>query len=92
MPANDGTPRVWFIVLRPTDEGIFIEHRPLDYDYSKAAAQMSRSGLSSEYQEALRTGLWPSCDVLPSCEMDARGQPLQEFSFVWPTQNRGGLY
>jgi len=42
MPANDGTPRVWFSLLRAEAEGITIEHRALDYDFATAAAKMRR--------------------------------------------------
>jgi len=34
MPANDGTPRVWFSLLLPTAEGLRIEHPALEYDYA----------------------------------------------------------
>ncbi|NJM55637.1 MAG: metallophosphoesterase family protein [Verrucomicrobiae bacterium] len=66
MPANDGTPRVWYSVLSPmTDGSIEIEHCPLIYDYMAAQAAMAKVGIVPEYREALATGLWPSLDVLP---------------------------
>src|SRR6266850_256492 len=73
MPANDGTPRVWFSVLVPSDGDIHIEHHALDYNHIAAAARMRQYDLPEGYAAALETGLWPSCDVLPSTEYPARG-------------------
>jgi uncharacterized Fe-S cluster-containing radical SAM superfamily protein/predicted phosphodiesterase len=83
MPANDGTPRVWYSVLLPERDRVAIEHRALEYDHALAAAKMRRAGLPEEYAAALETGLWPSCDVLPSKEIRERGVRLQEGRVVW---------
>ena len=83
MPANDATPRVWFSLLTPRDDGIAIEHRALDYDHVAAATKMRRAGLPGEYALALETGLWPSCDVLPFKEIRERGVPLEPGAAVW---------
>jgi predicted phosphodiesterase len=83
MPANDGTPRVWFSLLTPRDDGIAIEHRALDYDHRSAATSIRRAGLPEEYEVALATGLWPSCDVLPFKEIRERGVPLEAGAAVW---------
>lgn len=76
LPANDGTPRVWYALLHAEGDGIAIEHRALDYDHQSAAAKMRAAGLPDGYQNALIDGLWPSCDVLPPDELTARGAPL----------------
>lgn len=52
MPANDGTPRVWFSVLTPSDDGIVVEHHAIDYDYASAATKMRQSGLPEGYAAA----------------------------------------
>lgn len=83
LPANDGTPRVWFSLLVPMRDGIGIEHRPLDYEYRREAAAMRRIGLAGGYADALETGLWPSCDVLPPAEIAARGKSLSPNSLAW---------
>jgi hypothetical protein len=57
MPANDGTPRVWFSVNHP-GAGLR-RHRarlPRD-DHRAAAAKMRAAGLPDGYAEALATGL-----------------------------------
>ena len=83
MPAHDGTPRVWFSILTPIEDGIEIAHHALAYDHASAATAMRRAGLPAEYEAALRTGIWPSCDVLPQREIHAAGMPLAPASVVW---------
>jgi predicted phosphodiesterase len=83
MPANDGTPRVWFSMLTPRDGAIEIEHVALGYDHVGAAAAMERAGLSHEYRDALASGLWPSSDVLPYRELRERGVALVPGAVTW---------
>jgi predicted phosphodiesterase/uncharacterized Fe-S cluster-containing radical SAM superfamily protein len=83
MPANDGTPLVWFSVLTPAPDGIDIEHAALAYDHGAAAAKMRAARLPEGYAAALETGLWPSCDVLPAAELAARGAPLAPGRVRW---------
>jgi predicted phosphodiesterase len=83
MPANDGTPRAWFTLLTPLPDGLAIEHRALAYDHAAAAAKMRRAALPEGYAEALETGLWPSCDVLPYKEIRERGVPLEPGRATW---------
>jgi predicted phosphodiesterase len=91
MPANDGTPRVWFSLLRAEADGIAIEHRALHYDFVTAAAKMRRARLPQEYAACLETGLWPSCDVLPLKEIHERGAAFEPGSVFWsrPPQSDG---
>lgn len=83
LPANDGTPCVWYSLLSPNEDGIAIEHRPLLYDHSGAADAMMRAGLPPDYRNALSSGLWPSCGVLPEAELAERGEPLKPAAFLW---------
>jgi len=85
MPANDGTPRVWFSVLTPSDGGILVEHPALEYDHASAAAKMRQRGLPEGYAAALETGLWPSCDILPPAESATRGRRLDPGAVFWRT-------
>jgi hypothetical protein len=91
MPANDGTPRVWFSVLTPTADGIAVEHHALDYDHRTAAAKMRARGYPAEYAAALSSGLWPSCDILPPAECRQRGRPLAPGPVRWPAASRARL-
>jgi hypothetical protein len=86
MPSNDGTPRVWFSLLRVEADGITIEHRSLDYDYATAAAKIRGARLPQEYAATLKSGLWPSCDVLPLREIHERGAALEPGSAFWSRQ------
>jgi hypothetical protein len=83
MPANDGTPRVWFSLLRPEADGIAIEHRALAYDHASAAARIRDAGLPEEHAASLETGLWSSCDVLPLKEIHERGTALEPSRAFW---------
>lgn len=76
LPADDGTPRVWYGLLTPTAGGLRVEHRPLDYDWRAAQAAMQSAGLPCGYADALGSGLWPSDDILPAAERLRRGQRL----------------
>lgn len=84
MPANDGTPRIWFSMISPEDGGLRVSHHALDYDHAAAAARMRAVGLPEGYARALETGLWPSLDVLPQAERRAAGAPLKESGSFWP--------
>ncbi len=77
MPANDGTPDGWFMVIKPEAGMLKIEWQRLPYDYQAAAESMSENGLKNGYQQALSSGLWPSLDVLPEAEKQQTGQALQ---------------
>ena len=85
MPANDGTPRVWFSVIsRGTKpRSLVIEHLSLDYDHSLAGKKMSAANLPEGYVKALSTGMWPSCEVLPPTEVRAAGRPLKALVLTW---------
>lgn len=83
MPANDGTPRVWFALLTPGPRELGIEILPLAYDHAAAAAAMRRARLPEGYAAGLESGLWPSCDVLPPAELAARGQALTPRRLAW---------
>ncbi len=83
LPANDGTPRGWFSVLTPVPAGLEVSHRDLSFDAPAAAAAIEAAGLPGAYAGALRSGLWPSCDVLPAAELARRGQAYAAGSLVW---------
>ncbi|MBS7788539.1 hypothetical protein KTR66_00955 [Roseococcus sp. SDR] len=83
MPANDGTPRTWFSLLTPGPRSLTVEILPLDYDHAAAAAAMRAAGLPEGYAAGLESGLWPSCDVLPSVELAARARALAPQRLVW---------
>jgi len=86
IPANDGTPRVWFSTLTPSSNGITVEHRVLDYTFQKTAQRIFDSEtLPDDYGHALTTGLWPSDEVMPPADRHRRGKKIEEQSVVWTT-------
>jgi hypothetical protein len=90
LPANDGTPRVWYALLTPERAGaIRAELRPLDYDHALAAQKMRNAGLAEGYARALETGLWPPTDVLPPAERAATGRELTMIHNFWLVAERG---
>ena len=94
IPANDGTPRVWYSVITPglRPRSILVEHAWLSYDHQAAAAAMRRAGLPEGYADALSSGLWPSCDVLPREEAKAQGRPLSSCALTWDGGGTGSAW
>ncbi|MEZ5842795.1 MAG: metallophosphoesterase family protein [Hyphomicrobiaceae bacterium] len=78
MPADDGTPDVWYAIIEAGRDGaLTIRTRRLAYDHHAAAAAMRRSGHANGYARTLVTGIWPSHDILPATERSATGQRLK---------------
>lgn len=77
LPANDGTPRVWYSVATPsTRTGLSFAHMSLDYDYGSASRKMRDADLPSVYADALESGLWPNVDWLPETEQRNSDVPI----------------
>jgi len=83
MPANDGTPRVWFSVIRPSGDDIEIEICPLDYDHAAAAASMRDKRLPESYAKCMEDGLWPNMDIMPEAEHAKAGVAIAPSAFRW---------
>lgn len=83
MPANDGTSRVWYSLFVPDGDALDVRLVALDYDVDSASRKMRARGLPTGYADALETGLWPSCDVLPPRELAERGTPLAATALRW---------
>ena len=75
MPANDGTPRVWYLLL-DDDNNFSFKHITLDYDYKKAKQLMEERDLTLEYAKTLETGLWDNCEILPERETRLQGKNI----------------
>lgn len=78
MPANDGTPDVWYGLIVRDGEGVALSIHRLGYDHHAAAAAMRRSGHANGYARTLTTGLWPSLDILPPPERAATGRRIRQ--------------
>ena len=77
MPANDGTPDVWYGVIRAEPDALALSTHRLAYDHHAAAAAMRRYGHANGYARTLVTGLWPSLDIQPPAERTATGRRLK---------------
>lgn len=76
MPANDGTPRVWCMLLQKEDGEIRYRHIALEYDFLTAQRHMREQGLPEEYALTLSTGIWDNCEILPDWETQQQGVSL----------------
>lgn len=84
LPANDGTPDGWYLLLESAGHRISATWHRLHYDYQKAGRTMEALGLDSGYRQALSSGIWPSLDVLPSYERTRQGIPLDPSALQLP--------
>ncbi|MBH62571.1 MAG: hypothetical protein CL569_09000 [Alphaproteobacteria bacterium] len=91
LPANDGTPRVWFSTLTPTDDGIVIRRHALYYSHNEAARRMRASKLPEAYAATLESGIWDNREILPAAETGRQGQPLTEDVQVWSRPRNAAL-
>jgi predicted phosphodiesterase len=76
LPANDGTPDGWYLLLTPETTGIRCRWQRLAYVAVQSGHSMCEAGLTAGYAETLVTGLWPSMDLLPAVEKARRGEPI----------------
>lgn len=77
LPANDGTPDGWYLLIESAGTQIHAQWKRLSYAADKARQTMLDAGLLSGYADTLISGLWPSEDVLPMLEKSNRGKALK---------------
>ncbi len=90
MPANDGTPDVWYglITADETTGVLNFATRRLAYDFHAAAAALRRQGHANGYARTFVTGLWPSLDALPESERALTGLRIKQKSLRIKTTER----
>ncbi|UOQ97871.1 metallophosphoesterase [Hymenobacter sp. 5317J-9] len=76
MPANDGTPRVWYLLLDDTNRQFSYAFHAFTYDNGKAHRLMQANGLPDSYAETLLTGIWDNCEILPEAEKALQGRAI----------------
>jgi len=84
MPANDGTRRGWYLLIRESEEDLEFSLCSFDFDSEQAARLMDEQGLPCEYASTLRTGLWCNMDILPVEERASQGLPLYFSPVLFP--------
>lgn len=80
MPANDGTPRVWYALLEDSAEVAF-SILPLDYSHLRASEKIRAQPLPASYAETLETGIWDNLEILPPTEQSLQGTAIKENVF-----------
>ena len=78
MPANDGTPRVWYATITSENDTLTIETHAIEYNHQAAQKDMYDAGLDNGYMTCLETGIWPSDDILPYPEKVLKGIALKK--------------
>ncbi|NHN27234.1 metallophosphoesterase [Flavobacterium jejuense] len=77
MPANDGNPSVWYVILEEKNNSLTFKHKSLTYNHSLANSLMLDNGLPNEYAKTILTGIWDNTEILPEQETKLQGQPIQ---------------
>ena len=76
MPANEGTPRVWYLVLDDAEGAFSCSFESFTYDHVLANQLMRKNELPEAYAQTLLTGIWDNCEILPEAEKALQGVPL----------------
>ncbi len=76
MPANDGTPRVWYMLVEIVNGKVKYTHRSFEYDYQTAQELMLKNQLPEAYANTLRSGIWDNMEILPEIEKLTQGAPI----------------
>lgn len=77
MPANDGTSRVWYMILNDEKGQLNYSHQSYEYDYKTTAKLMKDNNLPQTYADTLKTGIWDNCEILPEKETKDQGMEIR---------------
>ncbi len=78
LPPNDGTQLGWYATLEKRDRQVYFSSHHFRYDLSETLKAMA-GRLPEEYITSLKTGIWPSQDILPPQEKKQQGVPIPPF-------------
>ncbi len=75
MPANDGTPRTWYVILDDSTGQVDFSFHALEYDFATAKRKMLalRTRLPLSYAATLSTGIWDNTEIMPPAEAGQEG-------------------
>ena len=76
MPANDGTPRVWYMMLYIVNGEVIYTHHSFEYDAETAQKLMYKNHLPEAYGDTLTSGIWDNMEILPELEKMGQGIPI----------------
>jgi len=86
LPANDGTPDGWYLLLQTEETQLTASWHRLVYNAELSSLNMTTAGLH-EYAQALLSGHWPSMDVLPVVERQKQGIRLDPPELLLPSDS-----
>ena len=84
MPPNDGTTSGWYLTVAVKDDKLLFESHSFSYEHESAAREIESQKLATDYAESLRSGIWPSNDILPDKERSQQGRPILPQMFSVP--------
>lgn len=73
MPANDGTPQVWYMILNDEKNKLSFKHHRMDYNFALTSKLMQNELLPPEYARTIITGIWDNTEILPPVESGWQG-------------------
>ncbi|MGJ8590955.1 MAG: metallophosphoesterase family protein [Aquaticitalea sp.] len=73
MPANDGTPSVWYAIMDDSYETLKFKHHQLEYNHKLTSNLMQNGLLPEEYARTIITGIWDNTENLPDAESGLQG-------------------
>ncbi|WP_298766295.1 metallophosphoesterase family protein [uncultured Polaribacter sp.] len=77
MPANDGNPDVWYVILDDEKDVFNFTHKTLTYNYKLTSKLMQNGLLPKEYSRTIVTGIWDNTEILPAIESGLQGFGIQ---------------
>lgn len=77
MPANDGSPNVWYAILDDSQNTFSFKHYSLNYNYRLTNKLMLNDSLPKEYARTIVTGIWDNTEILPAIESGLQGFGVQ---------------
>ncbi len=80
MPANDGTPRIWYLLLDDAEGQLSYSFESFIYNNTLAHQLMLENELPATYAQTLLTGIWDNCEILPEAEKALQGVEMEELT------------
>lgn len=77
MPANDGSPQVWYMILDDANNKFDFSHLTMDYNFTLTSKLMQNGLLPQEYARTIITGIWDNTEILPAVERGWQGFGIQ---------------
>lgn len=77
MPANDGKPHVWFVILDDSNTEFSFKFYTLKYNHVLTHQLMQNEILPQEYAKTIITGIWDNTEILPEEERKNQGLKIE---------------